>query len=306
MESIISVIICTLNRADTLKSTIQALLTQTLSNNKYEIIIVDNGSTDHTRSVVEGLQQNSVAHLLYVSEAKQGLSIARNKGILLSKGEVIAFLDDDAIAHKEWLANITETFSATKRVDAMGGPIEPYGPLRLPSWFPGRLASHLSIVDYGKEPIFLKYPHYPFGTNMAFRRSVFKKVGLFDEQLGRIGLSSFQTGEETDLFFRIEQSGGVIYYKPSAIVYHIIHPERIHDIWLCHQTYWIGISSAIIERKFMKPLNIFWKGLISIAIIITGFFVWVVSVISKNRYLQVYLKCIMLNRSGYLRGMFKK
>jgi len=305
MEDIISVIICTFNRADTIKSTIQSLLTQALSNNEYEIIIVDNGSTDHTRSAVEELQQKGVSHLFYVSEVRQGLSIARNKGILLSKGEVLAFIDDDAIAHKEWLASIAETFATTERVDAMGGPIEPYGALRLPSWFPGRLTSHLSIIDYGKEPIFLKYPRYPFGTNMAFRRSVFEKVGLFDEQLGRIGLTSFQTGEETDLFFRIEQSGGVIYYKPSAVVYHIIHPERVHDTWLCHQTYWIGISSAIIERKFMKPLNVLWKGLISVALIIAGFFVCVGSVISRNHYLKVYSKCIMLNRSGYLRGMFK-
>ena len=120
---------------------------------------------------------------------------------------MVAFIDDDALASETWLMALTETFTSVEQADAVGGLIEPIRPTEIPSWVPRRLHSHLSIVNYGTKLIPLKYPHYPFGTNMAFRRAVFEKVGLFDPSFGRKGMTSFLTGEETDLFLRIERAG---------------------------------------------------------------------------------------------------
>ncbi len=251
----VSVIVCTLNRAESLRETLKSLLTQTLARDAYEIIVVDNGSKDHTRSVVAAIQKEGTVAVTYVVEEALGLSNARNRGVRTAAGRLIFFIDDDARADRALLATFVEVFSSRGRVAAAGGPVEFLNPIKRPSWFPRRFLSHLSIVNYGARPKFLMYPYYPFGTNMVFHRSVFKNTGLFDTSLGRKGMHSFHTGEETELFMRIQIGGGAIYYHPRARVYHNIRPERLHPDWIRRQTYHIGFACGMIERRLAGVLK---------------------------------------------------
>ncbi|MBN1842787.1 MAG: glycosyltransferase [Deltaproteobacteria bacterium] len=302
MDPAVSVIVCTFNRARSIKSTIRSLLAQALSDS-YEIIVVDNGPTNDTFSVVKGFQQKARTPLLYVHETEQGLSRARNRGLRSARGDIVAFIDDDARADPAWLATLTATFRSSENVAAVGGRIKPARLEKLPSWLPRRLISHLSLLDYGKDVINLRYPNYPFGTNMAFRRSVFEEVGLFDPSLGRSGTTSFQTGEETDLFSRIELAGKSVYYNPSAVVYHIIHPQRLRPVWFYHQTYWIGFSSGVIEKRYKPAIYVKLNVLLSAVIIGAGCSCWGLTRLLNHQVLDVFARCAIHNRCGYIRGV---
>jgi len=302
----VSIIVCTLNRAGSLKKTISSLINQTLGDHLYEILIIDNGSSDHTRKVVEEYKRESSVRILYLFEEKIGLSTARNRGVGKALGNLIVFIDDDALADRALLSTFVKTFSADKELVAAGGAVEILGPIKLPVWLPRRLISHLSIVNYGTHPKFLKYPYYPFGTNMAFRREIFKRIGLFNNAFGRKGMQSFNTCEETDLFMRIEQLGEKIYYQPEAIVYHAIHPEQLFPDWICQQSYHIAYSCALIERKAYSTLHIGVKVMISVAGIAAACICLVLGFMIRSEYLRFYSICILSHYRGYIVGIMNR
>lgn len=250
----ISAIICTHNRSDLLAKAIESLIGQTMDKSHYEIIVVDNASTDQTRELCEGYRD--IDNFRYIYEEEAGLTIARNLGLIEAKGKYVGFLDDDAIASREWLERIVHAFETiTPPPASVGGKILPIWEVPKPEWFPDDKTSLLSILDYGERPIIIKYPRVLFGTNMAFLRDALLDVGGFSTNLGR-KKNNLLSGEEVDIFKKFKEKKLPVFYQPDITVSHLIPKERLTEKWLYRRLYWTG-RSAVLMWSGMSRSTIF-------------------------------------------------
>ncbi len=263
-----SVIVCTRNRAHNLINAVERLSSLDYAANLFEIIIVDNASTDKTDEVSSSLKSD-VSNLVYVREDLIGLSHARNRGISVAEGDFIAFIDDDAWPERGWLKNLENGF-IDPHVAAIGGNVLPFFEYAggWPEWLHDRLHGFFTVVDYGDRKR-LHYPNYPAGTNMAFRRVILEQIGQFDHYLGRIG-ENLLSGEETDLCLRIETAGYDIAYAPDAVVHHKVHEDRLTRDWVKQRSHWQGVTAALIEKGHFSKKYRYLKALKYLIFIVAG------------------------------------
>jgi glycosyltransferase involved in cell wall biosynthesis len=240
----ISSIICTRNRARYLSHAIRSLAQQDLASDDYEILVIDNGSTDATKQIVSELM-TEVSNLRYVHEEKPGLSNARNRGLEEAVGPVVAFLDDDAIAAQGWLAAILAAFNAEPQPACVGGPVEPWWEIPQPAWFPDSLVGCHSRY-YGATARGYNYPvEHPIGCNVAFLKERVVQIGRFNAQLQKYN-------DETELISRLVAAGGRIFYEPRARVQHLVAKERLSLTWQLKRHYQEGKSrtdAAILNGR---------------------------------------------------------
>lgn len=239
-------VVCTRNRSAALADFGAAWLGHRAALD-WELLVVDNGSTDDTREVAASLVAARPARSRLAVEPTLGLSSARNLGIRLARGEWIAFLDDDAAPAPGWL-DAYERALSRPGVLAAGGPIDPDFEAPAPDWLEREFLPYLSAWDRGPEPHRLAYAEYPRGANMAFRREAFERFGEFDLRLGRRG-RSLRSCEEIELCLRIERGGGEIRYEPGARVRHRVETSRLSPRWLLDRFAAQGFSEAIVEWK---------------------------------------------------------
>ena len=222
-----SIIVCTYNRAESLRDTLRALRAQrTAASRHWEVIIVDNNSKDNTRNVVEEAQSEWPS-LRYEFEPAQGLSHARNHGIAVAHGEVLLFTDDDVLPEPDWLE--ATLFGMEKyRADACGGFVAPVWETPPPAWLTERFYGFLAIrTDRADDyPITPSGPPPPFGANMAMKRSVFDRVGLFDTNRGRKG-AVLASGEDGELFDRVLAAGLTTVFLGRSRVHHKVESFRL-------------------------------------------------------------------------------
>lgn len=221
----ISVIICTYNRAQSLNETIKCLSYQSLKFDNWELIIVDNNSSDDTKKIIDDYT-SIFPNINYKYQPKQGLSYARNLGIISATGSIIVFTDDDVLPEINWLEKIQNNMEVYN-CDACGGYIYPKWEIAPPSWltekFYGFLA--LKIEDNGPRKL-SQFDEMPFGANMIFKKTVFSKYGYFDTSKGRKG-NVLAGGEDIEMFDRIISKGCVVYYFPNIKVAHKIEAFRV-------------------------------------------------------------------------------
>jgi glycosyltransferase involved in cell wall biosynthesis len=170
-------------------------------------------------------------NIRYVLESEQGLSYARNRGVVSTDSRYVIFIDDDILVEPKWLRAIYSTFKEHDS-DAVGGRIWLNSPSKLPKWIRGEMRSYLGHLDFGDVPLRIDgHIKKLFGGNMGFNRRIFEQVGLFDVRRGRRGegrkWKELFKGEEPDLFHRIANVCGRIDYSPQAIVYHKILPHQL-------------------------------------------------------------------------------
>jgi glycosyltransferase involved in cell wall biosynthesis len=244
-----SVIICTYNRSSLLNDSVVSIINQDLPHIHYEIIVVDNNSSDNTRDVVMELIAASPVSLKYIIEPRQGLSFARNTGITEAIGELIVFTDDDIDADKCWLSEIVSAFE-TPNIACVGGPLRAVWPCEKPAWLTPKWQEYLAISEFNsvRETGQFQWPNYPFGANIAFRKEVFDEIGVFPTDLGRLG-NCLLSNEETSLCKKIEKSGKMIAFAPNAVVHHKINRGRLTKQWFYHRSYWQGRSDAILDSE---------------------------------------------------------
>lgn len=229
-----SVIVCTYNRAGNLPRCLGALARQEGAGAiVWEVVVVDNNSSDGTRAEVERLAREMPITVRYAHEAQQGLNYARNTGVRVSTGTYFSYVDDDIEVSPRWLASLHRCFVAHD-ADAVGGRIHLDPSIRLPAWIrDDETKGFLGFQDYGDEPFAMDgRRRYPYGGNMAFHRRVVERIGYFNPLLGRKGAgrkrSELFKGAETDYFHRLADSGPVcIRYEPDAIVYHQVQPFQL-------------------------------------------------------------------------------
>lgn len=223
-----SVIVCTYNRADSLAHTLDCLAKQRhMENVQWEVILVDNNSKDHTRDVVEEKARN-FSQLRYEFEGQQGLSHARNHAISSAKGQILLFTDDDVCPEPDWVHTILSLMDR-QAADACGGYIAPVWEAPPPAWLTERFYGFLAIKIDTEQKVIMPSAtsgETPFGANMAFRREMFERFGIFDTQLGRVG-NVLASGEDSELFDRILSGGCKVMYFPEARVHHRVEAFRV-------------------------------------------------------------------------------
>lgn len=251
----LSVIICTYNRDKYIYNVLKSLADNTLPHDQYEIVLVDNNCTDNTRSECDRFTHDFPdVCFRYFVETNQGLSHARNRGIKESAGDILVYVDDDALVNNEYLETYANFFEQMPEIEAAGGPIIPQYETAEPDWMSHFTKALITGYKYlgDKEKEFPKND-YPGGGNAAYRASVFEKVGLFNVELGRKG-DSLVGAEEKDIFDKMTTLGMRFYYLPTAILYHLIPEKKLSKDYFDRLTYSIGKS----ER--MRTLNIGkWK-----------------------------------------------
>ena len=251
----ISIIIATYNRAVYLSECLKGLGSLVTDPAKYEIIIIDNNSTDNTKEITQNfIETNPNISVRYLFEPTQGASLSRNRGINQAIGEILCFLDDDAVPYPEWLDAMTEGF-INPTVGCVGGPaILDYLGEEEPSWLQGDLKGLLSGygLGYCQPTVITEIAEYPFLCNMAIRSNMLDEVGLFRTDLGPSG-NNLVVGEETELIGRIRQGGWIVMYLPNAKVRHLVAPERLEKQYIYRSGLRLAVTHVCVT--FDKRLN---------------------------------------------------
>lgn len=237
----ISVVICTRNRCALLKKLLDSLEHPLSADLTWEIVVVDNGSVDQTRQVVEEFARRVGFPARYVLESEPGLSHARNRGIRESRGNIIAFLDDDVTVAPNWLAEVKTAFDEYECACA-GGKILLDESVQLPDWWDESFAGVLSLFDTGDSVIISdrdSWAEVGWGANISFSRWVFDTYGLFRTDLGKTPTTT-TLGEETEFVDRLRRNGEKLIHYPRAVVYHCPTLERFSRQYLRRWHFRVG------------------------------------------------------------------
>jgi glucosyl-dolichyl phosphate glucuronosyltransferase len=291
----ISAVLCTYNRSASLARALTSVAGSEMpASVGWEVLVVDNHSTDETRSVVESLCEKYPDRFRYIFEPRQGKSFALNTGIREASGDVLAFLDDDVRVEPTWLWNLIAPLT-DEQCAGSGGRVLPEPGFVPPSWLAvdgpfnqiGALCAYFNPGDSAGE---LDRP--PIGANMAFRKEMFLKYGDFRTDLGPRPGSELRH-EDLEFGRRLISGGERLSYVPTAIVYHEIHERRTHKEFFL--AWWFALGrGSIREIEKLPGATEILKGAARITLTIPN---WAFSVSSKRRF---YHKCRIWYESGKL------
>ena len=237
---ILSIIICSYNRANYIEAALDSLYHQS-SNENFEIIIVDNNSTDNTAEVYSNWRAaHPNGNFQYLTETKQGASFARNTGGAIAKGKWLCFMDDDAIATSDYVKNITKHIKTKPDIVGFGGRIIPKYIPSEPLWMSYYVSSLVGNFDYAPVACAFKNGKYPLESNMIVRKDIYHQIGGFNTQLPGVVGTLRIGGEGKDLFYKIIALGHTIYYDPSISVHHIVEVKKLTPAYLYRVASGIG------------------------------------------------------------------
>jgi len=248
---ILSIVICSYNRASYISDALNSLYTQTAGLNFFETIIVDNNSTDNTADVFtqwRGINPNGT--FIYLTESQQGASFARNTGAAHSKGQWICFMDDDAIANSNYVENILKHIETKPYAIGFGGRIIPkYIPAE-PKWMSYYVSSLVGNFDYASTACAFEYGKYPLESNMIVRKDIYDSIGGFNVALPGVVGTLRIGGEGKELFYKILALGHTIYYDPSICVQHVVEVKKLTP------EYMYRVASGIGRGEKTRTLSI--------------------------------------------------
>ena len=252
----ISLIVCTYNRDKYIYSCLERIAENGFPVQDYEIVLVNNNSTDNTEQLcMQFAQKYPQVNFHYFNETNQGLSFARNRGIKEAAGDWLVFLDDDAMVHPGYLANLNSYIAKYPDAGAFGGLITPeFESGTAPKWFCRFTSSWVSAIDMGNKVSFFEGSKYPIGANMGFSRQAIEQCGMFNTDLGR-SKNNLLGGEEKDIFNRLKAAGLVIYYFPDVAVNHIIPPHRTTVDFIKRLGAGVGTSERLRCRNNKKAFT---------------------------------------------------
>jgi glucosyl-dolichyl phosphate glucuronosyltransferase len=303
---LISVVLCTRNRADLLRRALDTLAAQDLDPSSYEIVLVDNASSDHTSQVVQAFP--GAATLRHLREDRIGLCVARNTGWRAARGAIVAYFDDDAEACSSWLTAVKDIFSRpdAARVGAVGGPVAPIWQMQRPDWLPDAVAGSLTIVDWGpnEKDILDLDREWLVGANMAVPRRVLEEVGGFHPLLDRIGSNLLSSGD-VHLQKQIVRHGYSCVYSPAMAIRHLVPPSRLRKDWFRRRFFWQGVSDATMHLIDCTPSRSGRLGAAtSRAIKLLRSRRKLAALCSRTEAADVFaLKCFALIDLGYIAGL---
>jgi glycosyltransferase involved in cell wall biosynthesis len=244
----VAVILCTHNRCQSLRKALESVaMSQVPAAWQWQVLVVDNNSTDQTPQVAHEFCQRDPDHFRYVFESRQGKSNALNRGIREVQAHILAFMDDDVIVETDWLRNLVEPLS-DPQWSGTGGRIYLPKTFSPPSWMAleGQysLGGILALFDLGSDAGPLSIP--PIGTNMAFRKEMFLKYGNFRTDLGPSPGSEIRY-EDTEFGWRLLRGGEKLQYVPSAVVRHAVAERRLHKEY--YLAYYFDYGRALVRER---------------------------------------------------------
>jgi len=243
-----------------------SLAEQDFDKDRFEIIVVNNNSTDNTEQVCkEFIANNPECLIYYYNETQQGSSPARNKGAQYAKGKILIFMDDDAVAEKKFLKKAWIFHLANPDIRGFGGRIIAHYIPQKPKWMSHYVSALVGNFDYASIVTEFKANKYPLESNMAVTKEAFDEIGGFDVALPGVKGKMRIGSEGKDLYFRLKEKGYKIFYVPNMIVYHIIEVKKLTQEYLYRVASGIGrgerqrISSAGRLRYYSKLCEYFFK-----------------------------------------------
>ncbi len=240
MQPEITIIICTRNRADSLKSTMESIgRAKVPSDWIAELLVVDNGSTDSTEATVASTSLNNLA-VRYVQEQRAGKGYAYNTGLASANGQIFLFTDDDVRVPVDWIEGMCRPI-VEGAADAVQGGIRIAPHLDRP-WLTGALRVWLAAVEDPENP-----PEGLVGANMAFSREANRIVGGFDTRLGPGAAGFF---DDTMFGWALKRAGKRIAYRPAVAVEHHFSPDRLEFNSLLRTAQRMAASRAIVLQTF--------------------------------------------------------
>ncbi|WP_282146559.1 glycosyltransferase [Alteromonas stellipolaris] len=246
---LISVVICTYNRYDVLKKAIDSLTKQSLDDEKFEILVIDNTpNAEGGKGALAKKEFESIKNLTYVFEKTPGLSNARNVGYKLARSNYISYLDDDAIASSEWVEEVLKAFEGFENVGVVGGRIAPIWEIPRPSWLGDALVGNVSVVDWGGELRVAGDEEWFAGANISFSKQVLEEAGGFSTNLGRKGGGQvLLSNEESEVLNFVKQSEYIEVYNPKASVDHLVEKKRLTRDWFRRRSAWQAASDFMMN-----------------------------------------------------------
>ncbi|MCL1850899.1 MAG: glycosyltransferase [Bacteroidetes bacterium] len=256
----LSIIICTYNREKYIYNVLQSLVQNDFPTDLYEIVLINNNSTDQTEEKCKTFQQDyPQITFRYFIETHQGLSFARNRGIKEAQGDTLVFLDDDAFVNQDYLTNLVYYLKEYPDMIAFGGEVSPLFETGItPVWLSKWSYSWVSAINLGNKVTLFKGNKFPIGANMGFRKEYFEKYGDFNTSLGR-NKKNMMAGEEKDIFNRSNRETEKIYYLPQLKVKHVIPESRTTKAYIKRLGEGIGMSEQlrtlyISKRCYVKRI----------------------------------------------------
>ena len=255
MQTDVSVVLSTYNRSSLLAPALQALLAQSTAAPNYEVLVVNNNSSDGTAELVQSLVTCNPGKLRYLFEEKQGLSYGRNAGIAAACAPIIAFTDDDVRVSPDWVTQIKLEFDAHPSIDFLGGKVLPRWVSPPAPWLTREHWAPLALLDYGDQSFYVDAAKRLclIGANFAFRRRVFDELGMFKTDFQRVkdGIGSL---EDHEMLLRLWHANRKGLYSPQIIVTAEIEPERLqksyHRRWHAgHGRFYAALRDEEIERS---------------------------------------------------------
>jgi glycosyltransferase involved in cell wall biosynthesis len=250
-----------------LAQALESLIQQTLNKRIYEIIVVENVCTDNTNELVRELMAiHPECNITLIHEDVPGAGHARNKGLKYARGDIVAFMDDDAKAKTDWLETALRCFEEVEpKPIGIGGPIFPYYFPPKPAWF----KDEYEIRTWGEQPRFLNRGEMFSGSNMIFQKNVLEKFGGFDICVEIKGISLI-LGEECTAFEKMWNSldeACLLYYSPKLTVFHAVPNYKISVFYRLKRAFAMGQSWGIRNciNEFQHRLVLFFKTLLSIS-----------------------------------------
>ena len=268
----LSIVLTTYNRCDQLTCALDALLSQErCSGINFELIVVDNNSTDRTAQVVAEYQ-SAGRNLVYILERKQGVSYARNAGIQNSTAPIVAFVDDDVVVSPSWVRILLDSLAEHPEVDCIGGPVLPRWEHQPPSWLDRTHWAPVALQDYGNSPFLIdkKKKLCLLSANFAFRRGVFDRIGTFDPALQRIE-GAIGSMEDMELLDRFWEGNRTALYEPALVTFTPVPAVRMttsyHRRWHTgHGHFYALMRATEMERTSRRiadvPAHLFRQALI--------------------------------------------
>ena len=297
----LSLIVATYNRSASLIRALESVAQQNAPASEWECIVINNNSSDDTQ---ERFAEFAAAHpdlnMRMVTELRQGLSFARNRGIRESEAEYIAIIDDDERISPDFITSYISLFDSTPDAVAAGGPIVAEYPSGRPRWMSHFTERPVANTMYFGDKV-REFPEgrIPGGGNMALRRSAVRRYGVFDTSLGYVG-ESLIGGEESDLFERLRIAEAKYYYVPTAVMYHIIPPEKLTQKYLSRLSYNVGVSQLRRAKFYHRVGRVRVMELVK----------WVVTIVLALGYLLTLqwskAKYLLLMRFNITKGLWGK
>jgi glucosyl-dolichyl phosphate glucuronosyltransferase len=246
----IAVILCTYNRCQSLAKALESVgMSRMPQGLPWEVLVIDNNSSDQTALIVREYQQRFSGIFRYIFEPTPGKSNALNRGIRETDADVLAFMDDDVQVRRDWLYMLTKIFEDPQYVGS-GGRILPEVDFRPPAWLEtsDRYAlAPLAVFDLGE--VTGELNEAPFGTNMAYRRELFFRFGHFRCDLGPQPGSEIRS-EDTEFGMRLLHGGERLWYEPAAVVYHAVSKQRVKQSYFLG--WWYGKGRADVREGMFE------------------------------------------------------